>query len=62
MSATNIDTAYLAPVLAVSFTACITLIAWIVQTLGRISNQMAGMEERSEDHERRIRDLETRHP
>lgn len=62
MIAADIETAYLAPVLAVSFTAVITLMAWIVQTMWRITNQVSAMEERSDDHERRIRDLETRHP
>lgn len=58
MVATNIEVAYLAPIIAVSFTAVISLMAWIVQTIERITNQVSGMEERSEDHERRIRDLE----
>lgn len=59
MTATDIDVAYIAPLLAVSFTSVIALMAWIVQTMWRITNQVTGMEERSEDHERRIRDLET---
>ena len=59
MLAADIDVAYLAPIIAVSFTAVITLVAWIVQTVWRITNRVSGMEERSEDHERRIRDLET---
>ena len=58
MIAASVETAYLAPIIAVSFTAVITLMAWIVQTMWRITNQVGQMEERSDDHERRIRDLE----
>jgi hypothetical protein len=44
-----------APVLLMLF---ITLMAWIVRELGRISVQNARTEERYEDHERRISNLE----
>lgn len=58
MLAAGIPTAYLAPLLAVSFTGVITLMAWTVRELSRISAQLSVTEERSSDHERRIRDLE----
>lgn len=60
--AAQISDAYLAPLLAVSFTTVIALIGWIVQTLWKINTSLTQMEERSDDHERRIGDLEARQP
>ena len=47
-----------ATLVGVSFTSVIALMAWMVQTLSRTSGMLAVMEERSEDHERRITLLE----
>ena len=48
----------LATLAGVTFAAVIGLIAWIVQSLSRTVNQLGVMEERSEDHERRLGVLE----
>lgn len=61
MIAANIETAYLAPLLAVSFTTVIALIGWIVQTLWKINTTLSGMEARYDEHERRLDHLEERH-
>lgn len=53
-------TAYIAPLVAVSFTAVIGLMAWIVREMGRITTEVRVIQNASEDHDRRIRDLETR--
>ena len=60
MIAAEINTAYLAPLLAVSFTTTIAIIGWIVQTLWKINTSLSQMEERGDDHERRIDVLEER--
>ena len=58
MIAAEIPAAYLAPMLAVSFTTVIALIGWIAQTLWKINTALAGVQERSADHERRLDHLE----
>lgn len=60
MVAADIDAAYLAPLLAVSFTTVIALMGWIVQTLWKINTSLTSMESRYDEHERRIGDLEER--
>lgn len=53
-------TAYIAPLVAVSFTAVIGLMAWIVREMGRITTEVRVIQTAGDDMERRIRDLETR--
>jgi len=50
--------AVMTTMVGVSFSAVIGLMAWMVQTLHRTNAVLAVMEERSEDHERRITILE----
>lgn len=50
--------AVMTTLIGVSFSAVIGLMAWMVQTLHRTNAVLAVMEERSEDHERRISMLE----
>jgi hypothetical protein len=47
-----------ATLIGVSFASVIALMAWIVQTLSRVNATQERMAERSEDHERRLGDLE----
>ena len=54
MLATEIPSEFLTVFLGVSFTAVIGLMAWIVRELSRISTQSSRLEERSNDHERRL--------
>ena len=54
MFATEIPSEFLTVFIGVSFTAVIGLMAWIVRELSRISSQSSRLEERSEDHERRL--------
>jgi len=60
MIGATIDTAYLAPIIASSFMFVVGLMAWIVRELSRISSQLSVIEERTQDHERRITNLEGR--
>ena len=54
MFATEIPSEFLTVFLGVSFTAVIGLMAWIVRELSRISTQSSRLDERTEDHERRL--------
>ena len=54
MVATEIPSEFLTVFLGVSFTAVIGLMAWIVRELSRISTQSSRLDERTEDHERRL--------
>lgn len=51
-------TAYIAPLVAVSFTAVIGLMAWIVREMGRITTEVRVIQTASSDLERRIHELE----
>jgi hypothetical protein len=50
--------AYVAPILAASFTCIVGLVGWTVRELARLSTQISVMEQRQSDHERRIERLE----
>lgn len=60
MIGAEINTAYLAPLVATSFMFVVGLMAWIVRELSRISSQLSVIDERTQDHERRISNLEGR--
>lgn len=49
---------YIAPLVAVSFTAGIALMAWIVREMGRITTEVRVIQNASDDLERRIHALE----
>lgn len=51
-------TAYVAPLVAVSFTAVIGLMAWIVREMGRITTELRVIQTEGSDLERRVHALE----
>ena len=54
MLATQINDAYLAPLVAASFVTCLSLMAWMVKLLFKISQQL-------ENHSVRLDNLERAH-
>lgn len=50
--------AYVAPILAASFTCIVGLVGWTVRELARLSTQISVMAQRQDDHDRRIERLE----
>lgn len=54
----EIDNGFLTTVTGVGITATVALLAWIVRELYRISSLVSKVEERTNDHDRRIDRLE----
>ena len=55
---TAVPTALVIALVAVTLPLVIALLAWIVRELARTSSVLTKLEERSEDHERRLTRLE----
>jgi hypothetical protein len=58
MLGAEIPIAILAPTFVIFLSGMVTLLAWIVREMSRISTQLSVMDERSVDHERRLDHLE----